>query len=990
MTDLSAVRRCCFLASIFVLALLAVSPRIARPQSTDLSQQMQMFNSLSSDQQQALLQRLGGNSTGTSLGSGSGLSSLLGGSGTGLGSNFNSSQSALLQQEQLQQYRRQQLLDAQNQELVNPTFKPGDTTLIEIGLPGTLPQQTISNTTLGNTQNSLAAAQLLQSGQTAQLNTQNLTTAARPQEQPKQDAEVLEAEQKQKLQDLIDLIRAHNPYQLDSNGELHLPGFPAIALAGLNEDLASRRVGAEPAFERLQLRLTRLPLKKEGQEALKPFGYDLFENSLSFQQSIDSPVASDYVVGPGDVLQVQLYGSQNQSLMLTVNREGRISFPQLGPIDVGGQRYSAVKNDIESRVSRQMIGVRANVTVGSPRGISVFVLGGAKYPGSYTVSGLATVTTALFAAGGVQDIGSLRDIQVKRQGQTVRTLDLYDLLMRGDSSNDINLLPGDVVFIPPVGPTASVDGEVQRPAIYELKGKENISDLIAMGGGLTPTADHDNASLVRVDEQQRRVVMNISPTAGSAVQPLIRNGDTLRVARLKPQLDSGVTVQGFIYRPKYFAWRDGLHLSDVLPSIDELKIGADQNYLLIRRELPPDRRVAVLSADLAAALRAPGSAADVQLMPRDVITVFDLESSREYVIRPLMDELRLESTLAQPTQIVHIDGRVKVPGDYPLETGMHVSDLIRAGGSLDSAAYGGRAELSRYLVENGEERQTQVLSIDLNAVRSGDPTADVALQPFDRLSIKQIEGWTEQDQVTLKGEVRFPGTYTIKRGETLRSVIVRAGGLTDLAFADGSVFTRRELREQEQQQLDRLADRMRTDIAEMALMASRGGQGNSTEAVGIGQTLLDQLKASKAVGRLVINLRASIAAKPGSSDDVILRDGDELVVPKQRQEVMVLGEVKDPTSHLYKSAMSRDDYIDQSGGLSRQADRGQIYVVRADGSVATGTHGWFQSGDDLRIHPGDAIVVPLDTEKLPPLPFWQAVTTIIYNVAIAAAAVHSF
>jgi protein involved in polysaccharide export with SLBB domain len=906
---------------------------------------------------------------------------------------------------QLQQQRRQQETSLRNQSELLGIFKPGDTVLVEASI---LKQQSSAdngqNGQNGQGAQLPAGIQTIQgvpiTGQTLNGNTTlNGTTFSqlgidnglqRPQEQPQRTIEELQAEEKQKLNDLVDEIKARNPYQLDGNGQLLLPGIPAMALAGLTEDLATRRVSAEPAFEKLQIKLTRLPLAKEGKDALKPFGYELFDNSvLSLLPSLNMPVPADYVVGPGDALQVQLFGNQNRSLTLTVGRDGRVSFPEIGPIDVAGQRYSVVKMDIESRVSRQMIGVHASVSMGETRTINVFVLGGARYPGSYTVSGLATVTTALFAAGGVQAIGSLRNIQVKRQGETVRSFDLYDLLMRGDSSNDIKLLPGDVVFIPPVGPTAMLDGEVQRPAIYELKPNESVAQLIRMGGGLTPNADDRVAALVRVDSQQRRVVVNIDPSSEASGTLQLRNGDLLHVTRLPPQLDSGVTIQGYVYRPKYVAWHEGLRLSEVMSSVDELKPNADQHYLLIRRELPPNRRIAVLSADLAAAWRAPGSAADLPLMPRDSITVFDLQTSREYIIQPLMDELRVQSNLSQPTEIVHIDGRVKVPGDYPLEPHMRVSDLIRAGGSLDPAAYGGRAELSRFTVENGEQRQTQVISIDLAAVRAGDATADVALMPFDRISIKQVAGWTEQDQVTLKGEVRFPGTYTIKPGETLHSVINRAGGLTDFAFPEGSVFTRRELKEREQQQLDRLAERMRTSIAEMALMGIRAQQNSAPQAIGIGQELLSQLKATKAVGRLVINLRGIVRTRVGSSDDVILRDGDELIVPKQRQEVMVLGEVQDATSHLFHRYLTRDDYIGQSGGLTHEADRGAIYVVRADGSVDAGAHGWFRSGDSVEIHPGDAIVVPLDTEHLPALPLWQAVTTILYNIAIAVAAVHS-
>ncbi len=990
--------------AIAAIALFVLSTPI-RAQQTDLSQQMEMFNSLSPDQQQAILQRLGisggGSGSGSLGGSGSSSSSsLLGGAG-----GYNSSQSALIQQQLLQQQRRQQNPD-QDQEgqspFVAPTFKPGDTVLVDIALQGEplISGNPVSgqnnyyqnqnqnqngsgqNNATGSAQLNPQQQQLLQQG----LNQQQAANNQRLQEQPQQPIEELQADEKQRLMDLVDLIRSYNPYQLDSSGELLLPGIPGMALAGLTEDLATRRAAAEPAFAKLQINLTRLPLKRTGPGSLKPFGYDLFSNSnTSYQPTLNIPVPADYVVGPGDVLEVQLFGTQNQTLRLTVSRDGRLSFPQLGPIAVGGQRYSEVKSDIEARVARQMIGVHASVTMGETRAINVFVLGEAKYPGSYIVTGLATVTSALFAAGGVKEIGSLRAIQLKRQGQVVRTVDLYDLLMRGDSANDAKLLPGDVVFIPSVGPTVSVDGAVQRPAIYELNGAATVFDLIQMSGGLSPQADRDSAAIVRVNDQQRRVVLNVNPSSPATTSPALRNGDQLQILRLRPQIDSGVTLQGYVYRPKNFAWRDGLRLSDVISSVDELKPNADQNYLLIRRILPPDRRITVLSADLAAALQAPGSPADLPLLPRDTITAFDLETSRAHVIQPLMDELRVQSNMAAPVQIVHIDGRVKVPGDYPLETGMRVTDLIRAGGSLDSAAYGTRAELSRYTVDGGEQRRTEVLSIDLAAIRAGDRSADVTLQPFDRLSIKQISGWTEQDQVTLKGEVRFPGTYSIKQGETLRSVIQRAGGLTDLAFPAGSVFTRTELKEREQQQLDRFAERMRMAIAEEALEGARGNNAGSTSALSIGQALLDEIKSTKAVGRLVINLQAALHAKPGSSNDVILRNGDELIVPKQRQEIMVLGEVQSASSHLYQRQLSRDDYIDQSGGATRQADRSQIYVVRADGSVDAGRRGWFSSSAGVEIRPGDAIVVPLDTERLPGLVLWQSITTILYNIAIATA-----
>ncbi len=341
------------------------------------------------------------------------------------------------------------------------------------------------------------------------------------------------------------------------------------------------------------------------------------------------------------------------------------------------------------------------------------------------------------------------------------------------------------------------------------------------------------------------------------------------------------------------------------------------------------------------------------------MTVFDLQTGRDRVIEPLMQELTLQANLQQPTQIVHVDGKVKVPGDYPLESGMHVADSDSRGRQPRFFCLRRPSRIVALYDDRGEQRRTEIIPIDLAAVAHGDAQANIELRPFDQLSIKEISGWTEQEQVTLMGQVRFPGTYTITRNETLRSVIERAGGLTDLAFAQGAVFTREGLREREQQQLDRLAIRMQSDIASMSLMAARASQTGATAAYNVGQSLLAQIQATKAVGRLVIDLNGAIHAKPGSANDIILRDGDELIVPVQRQDVMVLGEVQSASSHLYQPDLTRNDYVALSGGVTTQADKSKIYVVRADGSVVANQHRWIFSSENAEIQPGDAVVVPL-------------------------------
>ena len=816
---------------------------------------------------------------------------------------------------------------------------------------------------------------------------------------PYEDKLLTDAE-KERLEDFRERILKNNPYKLNRFGVLEIPGLPSIPVAGLTASEATSRLSADPDLRDFLVTVTLLRLRNIGEAALKPFGYDLFEGVPStFAPVSDIQVPMDYLVGPGDTLQIQLYGNEPAAYSLTVERDGRVNFPKLGPINVSGMSFQNARAAIEQRVSQQLIGSRVSVTMGDLRSIRVFVLGEAEKPGSYTVSGLSTMTNALFVSGGVKKIGSLRNIQLKRNGRLVTVLDLYDLLLRGDTSGDRQLLPGDVIFIPPIGHTVSVDGGVERPAIYEIKGEKTVEDAVQMAGGLLPDADEKTAQMERILPSSVHQMVNIDLTSAASRDTLLANGDKLRIPLIRPTLENSVTLSGYVFRPGAFEYRADLHLTDILPSFDELRQNADRHYIMIRREVPPEQRVEVVSADLARALAAPHSAADPELKPRDKIYVFDLSASRERIIAPLIRDLELQASPEQPAQLVTIDGKVKAPGEYPLQPEMHVSDLIRAGGSLDDAAFIGRAELTRYQVVNGDARQTDLISIDLAAIRLGDASANLVLKPYDVLVIKPIPLWDQPGSIVLTGEVRYPGKYPIHRGETLKSVLDRAGGFTDAASPEGAVYIREELKKREKDLLDLLVNRLQSDLAALTLESisssvatSSGSAGNNAaSSIAIGQQLITQLREAKPVGRLVLNVDRVWKSRVGSADDVELRNGDQLLIPKRNQEVTILGEVQSPTSHVYQAGLTRDDYIAKSGGITQKADRKRIYVVRVNGDVITGEgrRGWFRKSRSVVMHPGDTIVVPLDTERVRALPLWQAVTTIIYNLAVALLAVRS-
>jgi protein involved in polysaccharide export with SLBB domain len=739
-----------------------------------------------------------------------------------------------------------------------------------------------------------------------------------------------------------------------------------------------------------------LPVQPIGIEALKPFGYDVFgEVPTTFAPASDIPVPADYRLGPGDNVAVELFGGKSARYQLVVGRDGTLSVPEFGPVQVTGLTFDEMRRQIEQRVSRQMVGVRVSVAMGELRSVRIFVVGDVKRPGSYTVSSLSTITNALFTSGGVSPIGSLRKVQLKRGGGTVTTLDLYDLLLRGDTSKDLQLRQGDAIFVPPIGSTAAVAGQIRRPAIYEFRDGTTAGELIELAGGLSPDADPRSVQIERIDQNRQRTVVSVDlQTAQGRGQGLLA-GDVLTVPKVFADT-RGVTLEGEVLRPGSYAWRPGMHLTDLVGSLQMFQLNADQRYVVIRREPLPQRRIEVLSADAIRAFERPATEDDPQLQAGDRVIVFSRDTERGPALADLVRELRMQNRDNDPTPIVSITGRVRAPGEYPLERDMTVEDLIRAGGGLDDAAYSSTAELTRFEVVGDQARKTEVLELRLADAATGAAMQDTTLlRPYDVLVIKETPEWRGQESITLIGQVRFPGTYPIRKGETLSSVVVRAGGLTDEAFPQGSVFTRQELKEQERQQLATLTKRLQSDLALLALQSAQAGAAGSGSAdtaatLTAGQSLLAQLQSATPTGRLVIDLDQAMA-RQGSEGDIELRGGDVLAIPRLKQYVTVVGEVQNATTHVYKSGLKRSEYIQLSGGTTQRADNDRIYVVRANGSVVSQESPfWFRRGSKQELEPGDTVVVPLDAERMRPLTLWTAVTTIIYNLAVAVAAVNSF
>ena len=784
-----------------------------------------------------------------------------------------------------------------------------------------------------------------------------------------------------------------NPFVLDNAGFLSLPGLRSVALAGLNIDEATARLQAVPEIAQYELSLTLLPLLPVGTAALEPFGYGLFTGRpITFAPATDIPVPAEYVMGPGDNVAVQYFGSVNVEHRLAITRDGILNLPEVGPLPVGGVTFEELKELVNDRILEQLSGVKVSISLGELRSIRIFVLGDANSPGSYTVSALSNMTNALFVSGGITEVGSLRQIALKRNGVTISTMDLYDLLLYGDTRADSRLQPGDVIFIPPIGRTVAVDGMVKRPAIYELVDDETtVVDVIALAGGLMPAADRSAVKVERIIPGRGSLVRDIDLHTEVGAGEMIQDGDVVRVLSNIDQLEDVVRLAGNVQQPGLFEWTPGMRLTDLLAGSELLRPMSDLGYVFIRREPMPNISIEALSASLSEAWTNPGGPEDVLLQPLDTVHVFHLEQGRSHIIGPILKEIVSEN---RTMPLATINGEVLDPGDYPLEEGMRITDLIRASGGLLESSYLLNLEIVRYETPDNVVRESRILSASLANILDGDLSEDLLLQPYDTVSIRRVPDWGTDLRVELEGEVRFPGTYAIRVGETLSSILQRAGGITDQGFAEGAIFLREDIRRREEEQIALMADRLENSLAVESLTANSVlGQLDPTQA---GQALVSALRATEGSGRLVIDVEGILAGDPAS--DVTLEDGDRLLIPNFSESVMILGEVQYSSTHIFNELLNRDDYLLLSGGLTAGADEERIYVVKANGQVQTQAGGnWFRrsirftnstSGGGI-IGPGDTIVVPYETDRISPLTLWQTSTQIIYNVAVTLTAINS-
>lgn len=739
-------------------------------------------------------------------------------------------------------------------------------------------------------------------------------------------------------------------------------------------------------------------------QGLKPFGSNLFAGEpTTFAPVNDIPVPSDYILGPGDQLKVHMFGSENNSYVLVVDRNGQVAMPKLEPINVAGLNFREAQVLLTKQVESLGVGIHANITMGELRSFRIFVMGEVRVPGSYLVSGMATMTHALYVSGGLNEVGSYRKVQLKRKGKLIATLDLYDLLLKGDSTDDSRLQPGDVVFIPRLKKQVALKGQVYKPALYELTKELTLADVLALAGGVRPDANLQNAKLIRNDDSQGKSLQNLALNSQQLKKTRVRDGDILIVEALKTLQKQTVEVKGATFVNKAYAWQPNLTLTDILNDPRLFSLNADIQNILVKRTAFATKSIEVLKVDWQAIKQ--GITEDVLLQQADEIIVLPRQSEKKEVKVAELEVEQLEldensrksllvdlnktikdfSSFSQVSRIVNAIGAFKYGGELPLVKEMKVADLVSLAGGLSESAMINQAEVLRFAVVNGEKREIERIQIDLNKALALDQYHNITLQPYDMVMVKQLADWNDATRkITLAGEVTYPGTYTVKPGETLKDVLARAGGFTEWAAPQNSVFTREGLKQQEKRELAYLADELEKNLLMSVKADATVMEGDSSGLIAMGQNLIAKLKETPAVGRLVIGFNPANDELYEGTMGLQIVNGDQLFVPTRQSEVVVMGEVARANSILYRQSLSVTDYINQSGGLTKRADGESIYVVHGDGSIVAMNESWLGS-DSIDIQPGDTIVVPMDVDRLSPMARWTGVSKILSNLAVSAA-----
>ena len=724
------------------------------------------------------------------------------------------------------------------------------------------------------------------------------------------------------ITDVPDVLRVPAPYNLRSMRDLYTQ-VP-------QDDIPLKRFGSEMFLERK----TR----------------DAAENAIAQREApIDLPIGPDYILGPGDSIVVNLWGGVSQSVTRVIDREGKVTLPEAGSLVVAGLSLQHAQNVVEKALKQQFRNAKVDVTIARLRTVRVYVVGDVQRPGAYDLTSLSTPLNALYAAGGPTAVGSLRTVRHYRGQQLVREDDLYDFLLHGLRMDDERLESGDTLLIPAAGPQIAVFGAVKRPAIYELKGDETLRAMLEDAGGATVAAALNHITIERIKANRERETVTLDQAPGSTEEATlksiaafkVKDGDRIHIAPILPHSERAIYVEGHVARPGKYSYQDGMKLGDVLKSYQDLLPEPAMKGEIVRL-VAPDLHAEIIQFDLAETLIGNSNPA---LQPFDTIRVhgrYEVDSPH-----------------------VAIRGEVLRPGSYALSRGMTVVQLVKMAGGFKRDALLESADLTSYTIENGKRIVSQRSAVGIGAAFDGsDLSADVPLKAGDILTIHQISGWADIGaSVVVKGEVTYPGSYGLQEGEHLSSVLRRAGSFRSTAYADGAILVRIQVKQLEEKSREELIRQIETTSASARIAPSLNGQDETQFLQAAAQQqneVLQRLRSQPASGRLVIHISSDIDSWANTPADIELRSGDVLTIPKRPGFVLVSGQVYNASAITFVPSKTAGWYLRHAGGTNDVANNGEIFIVKANGSVIGRRSGGFFSGSVLstRLDAGDVIVVP--------------------------------
>ena len=735
-------------------------------------------------------------------------------------------------------------------------------------------------------------------------------------------------------------------------------------------------------------------------QVLPIYGANLFRQVPSTFAPIDmAPVPSDFVIGPGDELRIRVWGQLSFQANVRVDRSGEIYLPQVGPVHVASIPFSEVDKHLRDAIGRVYHNFDLTVDLGRIRSIQVCLAGEARTPGLYTVSSLSSLVDALFVAGGPSTSGSLRRIEVRRNGEKVADFDLYALLVHGDKSKDVKLQPGDVIYIPPVGGQVAITGSVRVPGIYELLPGESVSELVTDAGGVSAVASQARISIERIEEHHSRTAMEVAFDQ-SGLATALADGDLVRVFSIVPQYTKTVTLRGNVANPGRFAWHPGMRVSDLIPDKDSL---ITRNYWWKRAQL---------------GLPAP------EFEPTPEFR--DLRQPKEneaVTLRPLGelggDQAGAQGLGQSGSQQSGTSQDQTAPAT-PQDQSKHGSNSSLAAqqettsrGDLDSQSQlktrvkilAPEIDWNYAVVErvDPETLKTTLIPFDLGKlVLQHDSSHDLELRSGDLVTIfseADIRVPTEQQTklVMLDGEFVHAGAYSVRPGETLRELVARAGGITTKAYLYGSEFTRDSVQKAQQARIDEYARSLEASIqrSNLALVAASATSpetaASSTAAQATERDLLAGVRQIRATGRIVLEFKPS-SRDISSVPAIDLENGDHFVIPPIPAVINVVGAVYNQNSFLYRPSQRVEGYLLQAGGPNRNADKKHAFIIRANGNVESRDHsGGLWSSDrfsQLHLNPGDTIVVPDKTYRPSVLRGFLDWSQLFSQLAFGAAAIN--